>query len=106
MHGGIAEIGGHGITTVSGLDTFEVGGYFVEGFVPSDLLPAGARATDRMFQPVLIEVDVLQRNCLWADISVTEGIVFVSTNIQRAVIALSYLNAADGFADAAIAIVN
>jgi hypothetical protein len=59
-----------------------------------------------MPEPVFIEMDILQGDGLGADVSATEGIVFVTANVESAVGARSDFDTTDRFADTAVAIVN
>ena len=81
MNGGIAEVGCYGIPAVCSVDAFKVLGNLVKRFVPPDALPTIRSAADRMLQPVLIVVQVLQRNGLRADVPAAERIVFITANV-------------------------
>ena len=104
MNGGIAKVSGDGIPAVDGMNAFEVLCYLVKGFVPSDALPAMISAADGIFEPVFIVVKILQGNGLRADVPSTEGVGFVTANVQMLVGLNSNLNATDRFAEIASAI--
>src|SRR5687767_9743190 len=82
MNGGISKVRCEGIPTVRRVNTLEVLRYLVKCFVPTDPLPTVRSASHRLFQTVFIVVKILQGNGLRANVTATEGIVFVTANVQ------------------------
>src|SRR5687767_2669089 len=81
VNGWITEVGGDGVSAVGRVNAFEVLCYLIEGLVPTDALPAANSAAHGMSQPIFVEVNVLQRNSLGADVSAAERIVFIAANL-------------------------
>ena len=105
MDGGITKVSSDRIPAVLRANAFEVLSYFVKSFVPSDALPTILRTTDGMFEPVLIIVNVLQGGGLRADVAATEGIVFVTADVQTLVGPHSDFDPTHSFGEIAVAIV-
>src|SRR5438034_11570227 len=82
MNGGIAKVGCDGIPSVLRLNAFEVLRHLIKSLVPSDLLPTMSGAAHGIFQPVLIIVNILQSNCLRANVPASEWIVLVTADFQ------------------------
>src|SRR5262252_4339582 len=106
VHRGIADIGCYRVFAVRGLNLLEALSDHIERFVPGDALPALLRAVDGIFEPVLVEMKILQGDRFRTDISAAEGIVFVARDVESTVGAVTDFNATDRFADTAVAIVN
>jgi hypothetical protein len=63
-------------------DAFEVLRDLGERFIPADALPASGSTANRVFQTVLIVMNILQGNGFRTDVAATEWIVFVTANVQ------------------------
>src|SRR6056297_3567097 len=50
----------------------------IKRFVPFHFLPAGFGSPNGLLQAVRILVQILQRNCLWADMSPTQRIILIT----------------------------
>jgi hypothetical protein len=85
MNGGITQVSCDGVPTVLRLNAFEVLRHLVKSLVPSDLLPTMSSAAHGIFQPVRIIVNILQSNCLRADIASAERVVLVTADVQTLV---------------------
>ena len=88
------------------MNAFEVLGYLVESFIPTDSLPTLRSAADRIFQAVFIVVKISERSSLRANVAAAEGIVFVTADIEALVARGCDLDPADRFAEIAIAIMD
>ena len=53
---------------------------FVKSFIPTDPLPTRTGASHRMTQTVWIKINILQSDCLGADVTAAEWVLFVTTN--------------------------
>src|SRR5439155_13216894 len=82
MNGGITKISCDGIPSVLRLNAFEVLRHLIKSLVPSDLLPTMSGAAHGIFQPVLIIVNILQSNCLRANVPAAEWIVLGTADVQ------------------------
>ena len=82
MNCGITKISADGTSAVCRVNAFEVLGYLVKGFVPTNTLPALRSAADWIFQPVFIVVKILQGNGLRADVPAAERVVVVPADIE------------------------
>jgi hypothetical protein len=105
MNGGIAKVGGDGISTVDGMNAFEVLCYLIKGFVPSNALPTIGSAAHGMFEPVLIIVKISQRSGLRADVPAAEWVVFVTADVESLLGLNGDFDATDRFAEITGAIV-
>jgi hypothetical protein len=99
MNAGISEVGSERISSVLRANPFQVVGHFRERFVPRDLFPTTCRATNRLLQPVLIEVNVLQRNGFGTNVSAAKRVILIAANVELLSIANSDLDAADRFTE-------
>ena len=106
MNRGITEVGSDGVSSVLGFDALEVLRHLVKSFVPADALPTLSRSTDRIFEPVLIVMNILQGDGLRADIPAAEWVVLVPADLQSLIAISSDLNPADRFAEIATAIMS
>ena len=82
MNGGITDVSCDSIPSVLRLNAFEVLRHLLKSLVPSDLLPTLISAADGIFQPVLIIVNILQSNCLRADVPAAERVGLVTADVQ------------------------
>ena len=105
MNGGITKVSSDGIPSILRVNALEVLRHLVKGFVPSDALPTILSAADGVFEPVFIIVNILQGNCLRADVASAERVVVVTAYVQTLVGLNSDFDAADRFAEIAGAIV-
>jgi len=85
-------------------DAFQVVSNFRKRFIPRDLFPTAFRATNRMPQPVFIEVNVLQSNGFRTDVPAAKRIILVATNVEMLSIPNSDLDAANRFAEITVTI--
>ena len=106
MNGGIAKVGCDGIPSVLRLNAFEVLRHLIKSLVPSDLLPTMIGAAHGIFQPVFIVVNVVQSNCLRADVSAAERVVLVTADLQTLAGLNGDFDATYRFAEIAGAIMN
>jgi hypothetical protein len=104
MYRWIAEVSSSRIPAVLSSDATKIIGYFIERLVPINPLPTLCGSFYRVPQSIFVVVDVLERNCLRANVSATERIVLISTNIKTLVTRNGDLDAAQGFAEIAVAI--
>src|SRR5882762_7310114 len=81
MHSGITKIRSDGIPAVDGMNALEVLGHLVKSFVPPNTLPTVRSAAHGIFQPILIVVQILQGDSLWADVPAAERVVFVTADV-------------------------
>src|SRR5215216_237997 len=100
----ITEIRGDGIPSIVRVNAFEVLRHLVESFVPADTLPTVWSATHGISQAVFVVVNVLQGDGFRADVAAAERIVFVAADLQALVTLHGDFDAADRFADIAVAI--
>jgi hypothetical protein len=104
MNGGIAKVGCDGILPVPRVNAPEVMRHLVKSFVPSDALPTVSSATDGIFEPVFIVVQILQGDGLRADVPAAEWVVFVTAYVQTLVSLNRDFDATYRFAKIAVAI--
>ena len=77
MDGRVAGVEAHRVATVVALDREHPRGDLVERLVPPDALPSGRAAPERKADPLGIEVDVLERVALGADMAARKEVVLV-----------------------------
>ena len=106
MNGGITKVSCQGIPTVGCANALEVLRYLVKSFFPPEPLPTVWSAADRMFEPVIIIMKILQGNGLRANVPAAERVVFVTANVQTLVGLNSDFDATYRFAKIASAMVN
>jgi hypothetical protein len=105
VNGGISEVRADRVSAILRVNASEVLRYFVEGFVPADASPASGNATHRIFQTVIVVMNILESDGLRADVTAAEWIVFVPTNRETLVSFDLNLDATDRLAKIASAIV-
>src|SRR5438132_5870656 len=105
MNGGVTKVRCDGSSPVLRLNPFEVLGHFVKSFVPSDALPTMISATDGIFEPVFIIVNVLQGHRLRADVPAAERVILVTADLQTLAGVNGDFDATYRFAEIASAIV-
>src|SRR3984893_4856486 len=109
MNGGITKVRSDGIPSVRRVNALEVLRHLIKSFVPPETLPTVRRATDGIFEPVFIVVQILQGDGLRADVAPAERVFFVTADSQSCLLLLPpdrYFNATDRFAEIAVAIMN
>src|SRR5207249_9251 len=67
------------------LNALEAAGHFIKSLVPTDLLPSIIGPANRLFESILVEVDILERNRLRTDISVAEHILCIAFDTQSSI---------------------
>ena len=106
MNGGIAKVSCDGIPSVLRLNALEVLRDLIKSLVPSDLFPTMSSAAHGIFKPVLIIVNILQSNCLRADVASAERVVLITADVQALVGLNGDFDATYRFAKIAGAIMN
>src|SRR6056297_2511817 len=86
------------------LDAPKPRGDFVECLIPADFLPAVGGSPHGCFQAVLVVVEILQCNGLWADVAVAERVVVVALDGQDLATPMLDFEATNGFTDVAGAV--
>jgi hypothetical protein len=104
MNTWVTEVRSDGIPAVRCVNPLEVCGDLVKSLVPSDALPALRSSAYGILEPVFVVVDVLEGNGFRTDIPSAERIVFVSADVKTPFAPDRDLDAADRFAEIAVAI--
>ena len=104
VNGRIAEVRCDGIPPIPLVNALEAPRHLVESFVPPAALPTVRGATDGIFEPVFIVVQVLQGDGLRADVPAAERVVFVTAYVQMLVSLNSDFDATYRFAKIAATI--
>src|SRR5215203_4231252 len=106
MDRGIAKVSRDGISAVLRLNTFDGSFDLVKSFRPTDALPTIFCPTHRIFQPIFIRVNVLQRDRFRTNMPTAERIILISANIKRPIITDPDLDPADRLTQIAASIMN
>ena len=77
MDGGVAQVYRHRVFAVLVLHLFQALCNLVIGLFPGNLLPAVGGPFDGCAKPIRIVMNILQSDCLWADMPLADGVLFV-----------------------------